>query len=78
MHVWYDLHLDESLVPVLAYETSHPFEGPCPADRSPSEIRFWLGAGILQIGELDGVYLTGSLDGVIIDPLDSQPPSHSQ
>ena len=38
-------------------------------------VEFWLGQGLLVIGEQDGISMEGIIDGVLIDPLDSRPPS---
>jgi len=39
------------------------------------QVEFWQGEGALMIGELDGISMEGVIDGVLIDPLDSRPPS---
>lgn len=43
-------------------------------DAPATNIHFWLGPGILTIGELEGRSTSGISDGILIDPLDSRPP----
>ena len=42
---------------------------------TPPDVTFWLGPGTLTIGALEGAVTDGIIDGVLIDPLDSRPPS---
>ncbi len=47
----------------------------CTHPAAVGQVEFWQGEGALMIGELDGISMEGVIDGVLIDPLDSRPPS---